>query len=270
MSEGLLNNDIFYKFSFVFPILSTISFLVQAVPLTLLVYVNPTWLHNKYIKGRPCDEEIEKQLLWGIYYSLRNHMFLFASIALAFPLLENYLCYVIIWDNDAPWVTVSSMLQFVAVVYLEDYLYYKIHRAFHVYKNLFNFVHALHHSIKRPVALCGHYMTASEFFLIGGTVVLTPLLIGTFTSAFGYPVHYKVLFMWIIFRQWEAAEEHAGFEANFLLAKHFIPGYDGPSFHIFHHLKVIGNYGAVTSIHDKRHETVSKGYEKYLKGLRQQ
>ncbi|KAL0479687.1 hypothetical protein AKO1_007528 [Acrasis kona] len=172
-----------------------------------------------------------------------------------------------IWDDAVSWVTLASLLQFTAFVYIEDFLYYQIHKVFHVNKTLFSFVHGLHHSIKRPVALAGHYMSASEFFMIGGTVVITPFLIGAVTTMFGYPVHYFVLFIWIVFRNWEAAEEHAGFEAPFLIAKYFIPGYDGPSFHYFHHLKVIGNYGAVTAVHDRIGNTVSRGYDEHLQRM---
>ncbi|KAL0483282.1 methylsterol monooxygenase [Acrasis kona] len=264
--QELITNECFYNLCIVVPILSLFSFLSQALPLSLLVYLDPVWIRNKYIKGRPSDEEILHQISWGLYYSILNHIVLFASLAIGFPILERYARMVMIFDDSVSFLSLKSALQFIMIIYLEDYLYYNLHRLFHCNKRLFRFVHALHHTVRRPVAMAGHYMTVSEFFMIGGTVILTPFLVGTMGVLIGLDaqVHYKVLMIWIVFRQFEASEEHCGFESPLLLAKYFIPAYDGPAFHYFHHFKVIGNYGAITAIHDKYNNTISKGYLEHI------
>jgi sterol desaturase/sphingolipid hydroxylase (fatty acid hydroxylase superfamily) len=261
-------DDTFYKISVLIPVVSTGSFLAQAIPLSLLVLWNPKWLQGRYIKGRAQNSEILSMMFWGLFYSVFNHAVLFGALAALYPYYEPVVKRAMVWDDNVSWITITSAVQLVITFYLEDMFYYNIHKTFHTNKFLFNNVHALHHSIRRPIAMIGHYMSPQEFFAIGGTVLFTPFLLGFVGTMFGmnFPVHYKLMLLWLGLRQWEAAEEHCGFEAPFLIAKYIIPLYDGPAFHFFHHTKVVGNYGAVTAVWDKFFGTVSKGYDNYAKG----
>ena len=83
-----------------------------------------------------------------------------------------------------------------------------------------------------PWSITGHYMHPVEFVLTGTVMLIGPLLVGA---------HVVTLYVWIVFREWEAAEGHAGYDFPWS-PTHLIPFSDGATHHDFHHAKVKGNY----------------------------
>jgi 4-alpha-methyl-delta7-sterol-4alpha-methyl oxidase len=119
--------------------------------------------------------------------------------------------------------------QFVFFVYVDDFLYYWMHRAMHT-RWLFKRVHGVHHRILTPWAITGHYMHPVEFVLTGALALAVPWLIGA---------HVYTLWAWITFRQWEAAEGHCGYDMPWSPSK-LLPGSDGARHHDVHHARVRG------------------------------
>lgn len=261
------NDNMFFRFCFVVPFLSIASFMFFAIPLTALAYFSPAFMESWWVekdpKRRPTKSSIIKQSILGIGFSVFNHCALVALFVTAYSTIKPILLTCVEWDDsvgflNTPQSALLSLAQLIGCAYLEDFLYYHMHKFFHTNKFLYNNVHALHHTIRQPIAITGHYMSPLEFLSIGSTVLVTPMLLFC---------HIRLIFVWMFVRNWEAAEEHCGFHVPFNLTHKLIPFYDGPGYHHFHHTKVIGNYGSLTAVHDKMLNTLSKGYTDYVKTL---
>ena len=83
-----------------------------------------------------------------------------------------------------------------------------------------------------------------------------PLLVGA---------HVVTLWIWLAFRQWEAAEGHCGYEFA-VTPTHLFPGNDGARHHDFHHARVRGNYAGFFPIWDRVFGTYAKGYAEVVAG----
>lgn len=146
-----------------------ISFFTMAIPMSLLALWNPSFIHKYYVqKKRPSASQIGSMMVYGIFYSLLNHFCMILLFVVAFPLYGSYLPRVI--QFATPWNVqhlLQALVQLVAVIYMEDSMYYYAHRMCHTNKMLFKYVHQLHHTIYTPIALTGHYMSVTEFVLIG-------------------------------------------------------------------------------------------------------
>ena len=94
--------------------------------------------------------------------------------------------------------------------------------------------------------------------LPGMVMLAGPILLGS---------HVVTLYVWIIVRQWEAAEGHAGYDFHWSPTR-LIPFSDGATHHDFHHAKVIGNYAGFFPWWDAAFGTLSKGYAEHLSARR--
>ena len=115
-------------------------------------------------------------------------------------------------------------LQFLFIIYLDDFLFYWMHRAMHT-RWLLKHVHGFHHRIYAPRAVAGHYMHPLEYVLTASLALVGPILLG---------VHVLVLYIWVVFRQWEAAEGHCGYDLPGSPTR-WLPFSDGALHHDFHH-----------------------------------
>lgn len=237
------NDTTFILFCIVIPIIAISSYLVIALPLSLLVYFDFSFLKPYYVqqKRRPSRDEVWQMIMQGLRYSLQNHAVLIALLIFGFPLLKPIFCKAFEFPHQSinfytlaiePFYNLKicciSILQLIATVYLEDFFYYHLHKFAHTNKFMYKHVHSLHHTVYVPIALSGHYMTVWEFLLIGSTVLVTPILVGLVF----YPMQYIVMVCWLCFRQWEAAEEHCGFEIpGIMIMKKIVPFYDGAAYH---------------------------------------
>jgi len=139
--------------------------------------------------------------------------------------------------------------QFAFFVYVDDFLFYWMHRAMHT-RWLFKRVHGVHHRILTPWAITGHYMHPLEFVLTGALALAVPWLVGA---------HVYTLWAWITFRQWEAAEGHCGYDLPWSPSK-LLPGSDGARHHDAHHARVRGNYAGFFPHCDRWFGTYARGY----------
>ncbi|MCK6544998.1 sterol desaturase family protein [Myxococcota bacterium] len=229
-------------------VVSMAAFAAFAAPLTWLAWRDPERLRRYRIqRARPPKEQ--KLVGPSIVRWLVNNLVMTIVAVLAWPLLSRASFEI----GARPSVAVAAV-QVVAFVYLDDVLFYFAHRALHT-RWLFRHVHALHHQIRTPWAITGHYSHPVEYVITGSLVLVGPALVGA---------HVYTLWVWIALRQWEAAEGHSGYDFPWSPTKLF-PGSDGARHHDAHHEAVTGNYAGFFAHVDKLLGTLSKGYVPWQK-----
>ena len=240
---SIFAEPLFWYFPVATGLLSAFLFMLFAAPLTYVAWRNPRTLRRFRIQGRA--DRRHKDVVWPSVKSWAvNNASLMAVTILAWPLLRHSGIHM--GEMPAWWVVALQLLFF---VYLDDFLFYWVHRGMHT-KWLFRKIHNKHHRIRKPWAITGHYMHPVEFVLTGAISLAGPLLLG---------VHVYVLWLWVALRQWEAAEGHCGYDFPWTIT-HIIPGNDGAHHHDFHHSKVVGNFAGFLPLFDGLFKTFVPGY----------
>lgn len=219
------------------------AFALFAAPLTLLAWRDPPSL-RKYRIQRDGPAREQKLVGPSITRWLVNNLAMLATVTLGWPLLSRSAIHL----GDAPpwWLVACEVTLF---VYLDDFLFYWMHRALHT-PWLFRHVHAVHHRIRTPWAVTGHYSHPAEYVATGLLALAGPALVGA---------HVYALWAWVAVRQWEAAEGHCGYDFPWS-PSHLLPGSDGARHHDAHHAKVHGNFAGFLAHVDGWFGTYSKGY----------
>ena len=227
-------------------VVSIVAFIAFAAPLTWIAWRDPVWARGYRLQSRAVREQqlVGASVGWWVVNNLCSGI---ATVA-AWPLLRS--TGVHMGSLPAWWVVVGQLVFFVC---LDDLLYYWFHRAMHG-RWLYKRVHGWHHRIVTPWAITGHYMHPVEYVLTGTVALIGPLLVGA---------HVVTLWIWLAFRQWEAAEGHCGYEFAWT-PTHLFPGNDGARHHDFHHARVRGNYAGFFPIWDRLCGTYAKGYAEVL------
>lgn len=235
-------DPLFWAFPVASIVVSMAAFAVFAAGLTWIAWAEPAWARPYRLQSRPPREQrlVGASVRWWL---VNNGLLAVATLA-AWPLLRRSAIHM--GPLPAWWVVLGQVAFF---VYLDDFLYYWFHRAMHG-RWLFRHVHAWHHRIRTPWAVTGHYMHPVEYALTGTLALVGPLLVGA---------HVVTLWLWLAFRQWEAAEGHAGYEFRWT-PTHLFPGNDGARHHDFHHARVRGNYAGFFPIWDRVFGTYAAGY----------
>ncbi len=234
---------------FLFPICSLTvgmgAFLLFALPYSWLSWKNPTrFIPYRIQKRRMSAEEV----FWP------------SLMRLAINAVCSLILAVVLWPllrlsgvhaGGLPhWYEVLWQLPFFLIV--DDLGFYFLHRALHT-RWLYKHVHAVHHRFTAPWAIAGGYMHPVEYMLITLLALIGPLLVGP---------HVVTIWIWAIFRQWEAAEGHCGYEFPWNPTR-WLPGYEGPAFHDFHHKRFVGNYANYFGLLDRWLGTESPSYRDY-------
>ncbi|MCO4745833.1 MAG: sterol desaturase family protein [Proteobacteria bacterium] len=237
-----LDDPLFWSFPVAAWLVSTFAFPVFAIPLTLLAWMDPPSLRHRRIQGS--RGKPQRWIVPGIGHWARNNAIMGVVTLAAWPLLR------LSGVHDGPldpwWQIAASVVFF---VYLDDALYYVMHRTLH-HPRLYKHVHAVHHRVTTPWAGSGLYMHPIEYCLTGALVLVGPLLLGS---------HVVTLCIWVGIRQWIAAEGHCGYRIP-LNPSHLFPGYSGNDFHDAHHAKFTGNYSGFLGYIDRWLGTNSKGF----------
>ena len=247
---AIYREPLFWLFPVATMLVSMLSFMVFAAPLTWLAARDPERLRRYKIQTRrPRAQELVGPSLrsW-----LVNNLWTLVGAVAAWPLLR--LTGVHAGPLPALWVIA---LQLVFFVYLDDFLYYWMHRALHV-PWLFKRIHGWHHRILTPWAITGHYMHPLEYSATGFLALVGPMLVGA---------HVATVWLWIAFRQWEAAEGHCGYDFPWS-PTHFLPSNDGAIHHDVHHARVRGNYAGFLTWTDRAFGTLARGYAEELAARR--
>lgn len=230
--------------------ISVLAFLAFAAPLTLLAWADPPWARAWRVQERrPSAKAIVGPSLrqWAA-----NNALQLALVVLAWPALRHTGVHL----GPAPhpaWVAA----QVLGFVYLDDLLYWFLHRAMHT-RWLYRRVHQLHHRIPAPWAIAGHYMHPAEYLATTALMLAPPVLLG---------VHVVTLWAWIVVRQWEAAEGHSGYHLPWSPTR-WLPGGDGAAHHDFHHSRPQGNFAGFFPLWDRVFGTLSPGYREFAEGRR--
>jgi 4-alpha-methyl-delta7-sterol-4alpha-methyl oxidase len=238
-------DPMFWWFPVMGTVVSMVSFLSFALPLTWVAARAPAWAERYRIQARRAGS---RPVVWpSVRLWLLNNALQFALVVMAWPLLRHTGVHA---GPLPPWYEV--VWQVLLFVYLDDFLYYWMHRGFHT-KHLYRHVHGLHHRIAAPWAITGHYMHPVEFLATAGLMLVGPVLLGS---------HVLTIYVWITLRQWEAAEGHCGYDWPWSPSR-LIPGSHGGAHHDFHHSKFNGNYGGFLPLHDRLFKTFARGYTDY-------
>ena len=239
-------DPLFWRFPVAASAVSMGAFLLFAVPLTAIAVRRPRWSEPYRIQRRVM--QADRVIGPSVRRWLVNNLILFAIVVVAWPLYRESGVHVgplPVW-----WVVPLQLALFIVV---DDFLYYWMHRAMHS-KYLYKYIHSIHHEVSTPWAISAHYMHPVEFVLTGLLMLLMPVLLG---------VHVLTLYLWIVFRQWEAAEGHCGYSFPWSPSK-LLPGYDGVEYHDFHHAKFTGNYAGFLTYLDRWFGAYSPGYERRI------
>ena len=243
----IYSEELFWLFPVAGTVLSIVAFLAFSVPLTLLAWKQPSWAEPYRIQARKTGRRsIVRPAFWHVF---RNNAIMAVLTLASWPLLR--LTGVHAGALPAWWVIVLQLLFFIV---LDDFLFYWMHRSLHESKWLFKKIHSTHHRIMTPWAITGNDMHPAEFILTGLVMLVGPILVGA---------HVVTLYIWIVLRQWEAAEGHAGYDFPWS-PTHLMPFGDGATHHDYHHAKVKGNYAGFFPWWDAAFGTLCDGYEQHL------
>ncbi|MFO0695514.1 MAG: sterol desaturase family protein [Polyangiales bacterium] len=224
-------------------VVSMAAFLLFAVPMSLVAWREPAWAKPYRIQSRrPRAQDLVGP---SVRYWLLNNAILFVTVIALWPVLRHARIHL---GPLPPWWVILGQIVFFA--YLDDFLFYWTHRTLHENTFLWKRVHSIHHRIHTPWAITGHYMHPLEFLVTAGLMLIGPVLVGA---------HVATLYLWVIVRQWEAAEGHSGYDFP-LSPTHLFPGSDGALHHDFHHAKVKGNYAGFFAYVDRLFGTFARDY----------
>lgn len=210
------------------------GFLLFSLPWTLLAIRDPAWARPYRIQDKPFDAL--RYLPETIRRMTVNTLVVAGLLVLAWPLLRLSG----IHDGPRPaWYV--FVWQIVFFVFLDDFLYYWMHRWMHENKWLLRHVHAVHHQVRNPCALAGNHFHWAELAMTSGLVLVGPILVGA---------HVEVVYLWVLLRQLEAADGHTGYHFPWD-PLHRLPFYEGAAFHDFHHARFQGNYAGFLPLWDR-------------------
>ncbi len=223
-------------------LVSVVAFATFAAPLTWIAWRDSEGMRKYRIqhrKPRAQDLVLPSIKLWIV-----NNLVMFVVVTASWPLLRASRVHAGAWPI---WYEVLWQLLF--FIYLDDFLYYWMHRAMHG-GWLYRKIHSVHHRIHTPWAVTGHYMHPVEYVATGSVALIGPMMVGA---------HVLTLWIWIAFRQWEACEGHCGYAFPWSPTR-FLPFGDGAVHHDFHHAKIKGNYAGFLGLWDRVFGTPARGW----------
>ncbi len=242
----------FWQFPMTTLAISASIFLLFALPWTLIAWKDPESLRKYKIQDKAF--ELDKFFWPSIGRMLINNLILVALLIVSWPIIKLSGVH----NGELPvWYIIVAQIIF--FIFMDDFLYYWMHRWFHENKFLLKHVHSVHHRIRNTCGINGNYMHWIEFSATATLMLLGPMLIGA---------HLYVVWIWVVIRQFEAVDGHAGYDIPWNPA-HWLPLYEGPVYHDFHHAKFKGNYAGFLPYLDRfMGNTYVKEYLTYLKGKR--
>ena len=148
-----------------------------------------------------------------------------------------------------PWWKMAYQIAIFFV--MEDAWHYWTHRALH-WGPLYKSIHKIHHQYSAPFGMAAEYASPIEVMILGAGTVSSPILFCAITK----DLHVLTMYLWIMFRLFQAIDAHSGYEFPFSL-HHFLPFWAGADHHDTHHEKFIGNYASSFRWWDKLLDTES-------------
>jgi len=142
-------------------------------------------------------------------------------------------------ETSVPFPSIWTIAYQIAIFFvLEDTWHYWTHRAMH-WGPLYKYIHKIHHQYSAPFGLAAEYASPIEVMILGIGTVSSPILWCAITK----DLHILTMYLWIVFRLFQAIDAHSGYEFPWSL-HHFLPFWAGADHHDTHHEKFIGNYSS--------------------------
>ncbi len=243
----------FWTFPATTLLLSLVVFLGLALPSTWLTWVEPKWLKPYKIQDKTIP--IGKYFWPSIGRLIQNNLILAALLVISWPLIKHSGVHQ--GEMPAWYVVIAQLVLFILV---DDFLYYWMHRYFHENTWLMRHVHSVHHRVRNTCAINGNYMHWFEFSATATLMLLGPMIIGA---------HIYVVYIWVAIRQYEAVDGHLGYDIPWNPA-HWMPVYEGPVYHDYHHARFKGNYAGFLPYLDRfMGNTHIKGFLDYRQRRKQ-
>jgi methylsterol monooxygenase/4-alpha-methyl-delta7-sterol-4alpha-methyl oxidase len=242
----------FWQFPMATLAISAGAFIFFSIPWTLIAWIEPKSLEKYKIQDKPFELNT---FFWpSVGRLFTNNLVMIVLLIASWPIIK----FTGVHTEALPaWYIITAQIVF--FIFLDDFLYYWMHRYFHENKFLLKHVHSVHHRIRNTCGINGNYMHWIEFTATASLTLLGPILISA---------HLYVIWIWVVIRQFEAVDGHAGYDIPWNPA-HWLPLYQGPVYHDFHHAKFKGNYAGFLPYLDRfMGNTYVADYLKYLKGKR--
>ena len=246
---GWYTEPLFWQFPVMGVLVAMVAFLVFALPWTLLAWFDPEWARPYKLQDKPF--EVSRHIGPILTRMTLNTLIVAGLLVLAWPLLR--LTGIHAGEHPVWWLIIAQIAFFMV---LDDFLYYWMHRWMHANKWILRHVHSIHHRLRNPFALAGNYFHWLELVLTIGVALAGPILVSA---------HVEVLYLWLILRQFEAADGHTGYSFPWD-PTHLIPGYHGALYHDFHHSHYQGNYAGFFSYVDRFFGTYVHDFEARMEG----
>jgi methylsterol monooxygenase len=143
-------------------------------------------------------------------------------------------------STTVPFPPLWKMAMQISVFFvMEDAWHYWTHRAMHESPFLYKKIHKIHHQYSAPFGLAAEYASPIEVMMLGLGTVLSPIVWCAVTG----DLHILTMYLWIVFRLFQAIDAHSGYEFPWSL-HHFLPFWAGAEHHDVHHEKFVGNYAS--------------------------
>ena len=133
-------------------------------------------------------------------------------------------------------------LHFLAILFIDDLMFYFIHRSLHDVKFLHQKVHSIHHQASQPFPLDFIYAHPVEWLSGYAGALVGVLVINAFV-----PVDVYAFWLWGLFRSLHELDIHSGVRSA---VSRYIPLLAGAEHHDFHHLRSKGNYSSTLILWD--------------------
>jgi len=234
-------DPMFLQFLVATSVIGVGAFLIMALPWTLLAWFDPDWAKPYKTQDKPFD--VQRYIGKNMRLIGFNSSVVFVLLIAAWPLIRLGGVHA---GAIPPWYEFIWQIAF--FIFLDDFLYYWMHRKMHENKWLLKNVHSVHHQIRNPSAIAGNYFHWAELALTAGLALLGPLLLSS---------HIYVVYVWFVLRQWEAVDGHAGYTFKWNPIA-LLPFYHGAKFHDLHHETYKGNYAGFLPIWDKVFKTETR------------
>jgi len=147
-------------------VVSMAAFVLFALPFTWVAWRQPAWALPHRIQDRPAP--VQRDVARGFGQWGLNNVVMSVVVVGSWPLIQQSGVHLGPWP--AWWVVLAQLVFF---VFLDDFLYYWMHRAMHQ-GWLYQHIHRVHHHIVTPCAATGHYMHPVEFVLTGSLMWVGP------------------------------------------------------------------------------------------------
>jgi len=216
------------------PIFIAMIYCVYGCSLLLADYLFPHWFDKVRIQTRDNQIKYKQPSYTKLFTNVVGiNMFFvlpFITFSLWFATTKTSLS-IRMDKTTLPSPLEMTVHTLVAALFVNEVLYFYIHKAMHEWKWAYKRIHKIHHEFKAPNAFAAIYchpleLIVGDFFPLGCGMLLQR-------------AHAMTTFIWVVLAVLGTQTHHSGFKFFWAKNDH------QPDFHDLHHEKFNGNYGNV-------------------------